>query len=57
MTTQIHPQRLALNKAETAGAFFVILFNLRLAKKKGKISAAQEGLEKWLSTCEHKGTN
>lgn len=46
MTTQIHPLRLALNKAKTAGALFVVLPNLRSVKKEGKIPAAQAGLEK-----------
>ena len=46
MTTQIHPLKLALNKAETDGALFFILSNLRSVKKEGKIPAARAGLGK-----------
>ena len=60
MTTQIHPLRLTLNKAETAGAFFVILSNLHSVKKRAKSRRRRRDskrLEKRLTKREHRKTN
>lgn len=41
--------KICLNEAETVGAFFVILFNLRSIKKEDKISAGAGKTQKTIA--------